>query len=170
MSETNSTLTQRRLQELLHYDPDIGVFTWRVNASSTGRAGTTAGCRKSSNGYIVIRVDGKLYLAHRLAFLYMEGRFPPSLIDHRDTVKSNNRWTNLRCATQSENQQNRIYAQANNRRSGLLGVYWSEQRGAWGAKVVIEKKQHHAGFHATPELAHQAYLALKRKLHPYGTM
>jgi hypothetical protein len=170
MSADNSTLTQERLKELLHYDPETGDFRWRVNVSSTGRAGEVAGCSKSRDSYIVIRLDRRLYLAHRLAFLYMEGQFPPRLVDHRDTVKSNNRWGNLRHASKGQNAQNKVVAQSNNRISGLLGIYWSEQHGKWGAKVVVDRRQHHGGFHETPEAAHQAYVELKRTLHPYGTL
>lgn len=169
MSKRDSTLTQARLLEILHYDPETGEFRWRVNVSSTGRVGEVAGCRNAA-GYVVLRLDRKLYLAHRLAFLYMEGRFPPNLVDHKDTDKANNRWANLRHSTQGENAQNKRAAQSNNRRSGLLGVYWSEQHGKWGAKAVVNRKQHHGGFHATPELAHQAYVDLKRRLHPYGML
>jgi hypothetical protein len=167
MSDSNSTLTQSRLMELLHYNPATGEFRWRINVSSTGRAGHIAGCVNRA-GYVVIRLDRKLYLAHRLVFLYMEGAFPPSLVDHIDMAKSNNRWSNLRHATKSENGQNRIAAQRNNRRSGVLGVYWSDANQAWGAKVVVNGRQHHGGFYPTKALASAAHLALKRRLHPYG--
>lgn len=172
MSDNHSTLTQARLRELLHYDPEAGIFRWLVNVSSTGRAGQIAGCRRSTQGaeYIVIRLDRKLYLAHRLAFLYMEGEFPRAIVDHIDADKSNTRWANLRHTTKGGNAQNKKVAQSNNKKSGLLGVYWSERNQKWGAKLVVNRKQHHGGFHETPEIAHQAYVTLKRVLHPYGTL
>lgn len=170
MSDKHSTLTQARLKELLHYNPETGEFRWLTDVSSTGRAGEVAGCTKGAANYVVIRLDRRLYLAHRLAFLYMEGEFPPALVDHRDTNKANNRWKNLRHATKGGNAQNKKVAQSNNKRSGLLGVYWSERNQKWGAKVVVNRKQHHGGFHETPEIAHQAYVQLKRVLHPYGTL
>ena len=97
-------LTQARLRKLLHYEPTTGLFTRRVAAGSRGKAGSVAGAL--SHGYITICVDGKQYRAHRLAYLYMEGAWPPNMIDHRDTCPSNNVWTNLRPATRSENMLN----------------------------------------------------------------
>lgn len=169
MSKHNSTLTQARLKELLHYDEFTGIFRWRVNVSSTGRVGNIAGANHLA-GYVVIRLDKRLYLAHRLAALYMEGEFPPALIDHKDMNKSNNAWENLRHATKSQNGQNKKLAQGNNAKTGLLGVFWSEQQQKWGAKVNLNRKQHHAGFFETPELAHAAYVKLKRELHPFGML
>lgn len=167
MNESHSTLTQERLKELLHYNPDTGEFTWNKNVSSTGRIGCNAGC-VATHGYVVIRIDKRLYLAHRLAALYMDGKFPSDMIDHIDSIKSHNAWTNLRYANRSQNSQNKISAQSNNKKSGLLGVYWNEQNKKWGAKVNVDMKQRFAGYHATKELAHEAYLNLKRELHPFG--
>ena len=169
MSTCDSTLTQNRVKDILNYDPISGIFTWKVNVSSTGRAGNVAGSANKA-GYLLIRVDKKLYLAHRLAALYREGEFPPALIDHLDMNKSNNSWANLRHATKAENSQNKMKAQSNNSKTGLLGVFWSEQQKMWGAKVNVNRRQHHAGFHSTPELAYEAYVNLKRAIHPFGTL
>ena len=106
-------LAQTRLRELLHYEPTTGIFTRRVTTSSNAKAGDAAGCLKS-DGYIYICVDRKQYLAHRLAYLYMVGDWPPNMIDHRDNCKHNNVWTNLRPATSSENLLNSS-AQKNNK-------------------------------------------------------
>ena len=168
MSDSNSTLTAARLRELLDYNQETGAFTWRKNVSSTGRHGEMAGCANRA-GYIVIRVEKRLYTAHRLAYLHVNGSWPTGNIDHIDMNKSNNQWRNLRPASKSENGQNKRAPQKNGT-SGFLGVYWSKRQQAWGAKAVAQGKQHHGGFHATPELAHAAYIALKRKVHPFGTL
>lgn len=170
MSTSNSTLTAERLRELLDYSRETGHFFWRVSVSSTGRAGRPAGCLKSAHGYTVIRIDKRLYLAHRLAFLHVTGEWPTALVDHIDMNKANNRWENLRPATKSQNAQNKSVAQSNNLKSGLLGIYWSERNKSWGAKVNVDRKQHHGGFHPTPEAAHAAYVELKRKHHPFGML
>jgi len=162
-------LTAPRLREVLDYDKETGIFTWRLNVSSTGRKGAVAGC-KTKAGYTLIRVGKKLYLAHRLAFLHVTGEFPCSLLDHQDMVKSNNAWNNLRESNKSQNGQNKLTAQKNNKATGLLGVFWSSQANKWGAKVNLNRKQYHAGFHSTPELAHAAYVQLKRRLHPFGML
>jgi len=162
-------LTAERLREVLDYDKDTGLFTWRTNVSSTGRFGGTAGC-KNKAGYVLIRIDRRLYTAHRLAVLHVTGQWPSALVDHRDMDKANNRWGNLRPATKGQNGQNKVAAQSNNLKSGLLGVYWSEANQSWGAKVVVNRRQHHGGFHPTAEAAHRAYVELKRQIHPYGTL
>lgn len=168
-SAIGKELTQERLREVLVYQPDTGVFSWRIAMSSTGVKGVETGVI-SNNGYKKIRIDGRLYLAHRLAYLYMTGLWPSELIDHIDGNKTNNAWVNLRNANKSENAQNLRKAQSNNKASGLLGVYRAGSDERWGAKVNLNGRQHHAGLHATPEAAHQAYLSLKQKLHPFSTL
>ena len=91
------------LRGLLAYDPSSGHFTWRVRRGRAA-AGKQAGYPQS-RGYIQIGVRGSLYLAHRLAWLYMTGEWPVAEIDHRDGVINNNKWENLRPATRPENQQ-----------------------------------------------------------------
>lgn len=169
MSKTNSSLTQGRLREVLRYCWATGLFSWNFDVGSTGRHGEVAGCQTKA-GYIVIRIDGKLHLAHRLAHLYIYGRWPERLVDHKNRVKSDNRLDNIRAATKSQNGQNASEAWGHNKASGLLGVYWSKAHDKWGAKVNLDGRQHHAGFHDTPEEAHQAYLAKKRELHPFCTI
>ena len=105
-------LTQKRLKELFSYNPTTGIFTRLIATSSNAKAGDVAGT--SCHGYIRICVDSKQYLAHRLAYFYMTGDWPPNMIDHRDNCKHNNAWTNLRPATQAENQLNSS-AQKNNK-------------------------------------------------------
>ena len=99
-------LTQARLKEVLHYDPLTGLFTWRVTKGNI-TAGTVAGCPANSEGYWRITIDSVKYYAHRLAFLYMLGRWPFEQADHYpDPTTSNNRWANLRDATHGQNTAN----------------------------------------------------------------
>lgn len=166
MSGNHSTLTQKRLREVLKYCPATGLFSWLIDVSSTGRMGEVAGC-KTRAGYIVIRIDGKLHLAHRLAYLYIYGVWPDRLVDHKNGVKSDNRLDNIRGASRSQNGQNTRSAWGHNKASGFLGVHWSEQCGAWRAKVNHQGRQYHAGTFDTPEEAHEAYVAKKRQLHEF---
>ena len=110
-----TSFTVARLRELLHYEPTTGIFTRVVGRRGAAKAGDVAGCLHP-NGYIYICVDGKRYMAHRLAHLYMVGAWPPAMIDHRDNCKHNNTWANLRPATGSENQLN-----ASARKNNKLG-------------------------------------------------
>lgn len=90
-------LTQARLKELFHYDKETGAFT-HIKARRGVRVGKILGCL-ANNGYLVIRADGKLYLAHRLAWMYVHGAFPPDQLDHINRMRTDNRLCNLRLAT-----------------------------------------------------------------------
>jgi hypothetical protein len=153
-------LDQDKLKELLHYDPETGVFTWRVSRSNV-KAGTEAGF-VHSNGYRYIKFQRKDLLGHRLAFLYMTGAWPEHHIDHINGHPSDNRWCNLRPVDRSANMQNQRKAQSHNR-SGFLGVYRNGSR--WRAKIDLDGKRKHLGYYDTPEEAHEAYLKAKRELH-----
>ena len=100
-------LTAERARELLHYDPETGVFTWRVRVSSRKLAGSVAGGFFATVRYRRITVDRKTYREHRLAWLYSYGRFPEQDLDHIDCDPSNNRLANLREADKSQNQWNK---------------------------------------------------------------
>jgi hypothetical protein len=112
------SLTAERLRELLDYDPDTGVFVWKGR-----RAGRLAG-RIQHQGYVEICVDQKLYQAHRLAWLYVHGRWPAEQIDHRDLDKGNNAIANLREATRAQNRANQRPTSRN-----LLGVKGVSKKG-----------------------------------------
>jgi hypothetical protein len=94
-----------RLRELLEYTPETGIFAWRVQRSRV-RAGGVAGS-PCADGYVGIKIDGVLYWAHRLAWLYVTGSWPVGQIDHINRVKHDNRWCNLRDVSAKENMANR---------------------------------------------------------------
>jgi hypothetical protein len=161
-------LTAERLRDVLCYDPDTGVFTTRV-CRGNAIPGMVVGTRRKG-GYIVIGVDDRLYLAHRLAWLYVIGSWPALALDHIDGNTSNNRFSNLREATQGENAQNKRAALSNNRSSGLLGVTWDAAREKWKAAIGVAGRTRFIGRYDTPEAAHTAYLDAKRELHPFNTL
>ena len=96
-------LTAERLREVLAYDAETGVFTWRDNRGSRAPAGSVAGNVSHQRGYRQIRVDYNRYLAHRLAWLYVYGEWPAAQIDHINGQTEDNRIVNLRPATQRQN-------------------------------------------------------------------
>ena len=149
-------LSAARLRETLHYDPATGVFTWLIRPNRVDRSGQTAGWR-GVKGYWHIRVDGVAYLAHRLAWLYVTGRWPVAQIDHIDGVRANNAIRNLRDVSASVNQQNRRKAQSNSQ-SGVFGALKGRKPGTWRSAIG-------GGSYATPEAAGAAYLHAKRLLH-----
>lgn len=155
-------LTQNKLKELLHYDPGTGVFTWLIQASKNVHVGDLAGCLDRYNGYARICFCGVSYLAHRLAWLYMTGKWPEEGIDHRNGIRSDNRWENLREASGSLNQQNRRKANKNST-TGLIGV--QRARKGFAAQIWLAGKRRCIGIYPTPELAHKAYLKVKRDIH-----
>jgi hypothetical protein len=98
-------LTADRLRELVHYDPTTGLFTWTKNRAYKALGGTPAGYL-NTNGYARITIDGISHAAHRLAWLYVHGRWPEATIDHINRIPHDNRLANLREASQSENNAN----------------------------------------------------------------
>ncbi len=157
-------LSATRLREVLRYDPGTGLFTWLVSPSSQVRAGDIAGSLDKRHGYIYIGIDGRLHFAHRLAWLYMTGAWPIRKIDHRNTVKNDNRFDNLRDVTQRVNLQNQIGPRSNSS-SGYLGVAWDKARGKWISHIKTDGRQKFLGRFDDPAAAHAAYLSAKRELH-----
>jgi hypothetical protein len=153
-------LTPERLREIVHYDPLTGIFTWLVHRGR-GHPGQPAGT--PFKGYIRINTHGHKYFAHRLAWLYVHGVWPSDLIDHKNTVKTDNRIDNLRDTDNSTNILNMRRAVAGNK-SGFLGVT-TTTRGKFAATLELNGERHYFGVHDTPEAAHEAYLEGKRRLH-----
>jgi hypothetical protein len=147
-----SGLTSERLRQVLAYDPATGIFVWRNKPR--GRDRTIAGTQ-TSHGYIQISVDGKLYPAHRLAWLYVHGAWPKGEIDHIDGARANNAATNLRDATHSQNLANQKLSLANT--SGFKGVCFNKERNRWVAYIKVLGRRRHLGRFKTPEAAHEAY-------------
>lgn len=159
-TEGETMLTQERLRELLHYDPATGIFRWRVRPAKRVRAGDIAG-HLNPNGYITIRVDGRLYYAQQLAFLYVTGEWPAGDVDHRDGVRANNRWENLRPATRSENLRNMRLRSDN--RSGLKGAHYRPSRGKWQSSIRVGNRTIRLGSFDSAEAAHAAYCEAAKK-------
>lgn len=162
-----NALTQERLKELLHYDPCTGIFTYS-KARKPIIVGSVAGCI-NGHGYRQIMIDYRFYQEHRLAWLYVHGRFPSSCIDHIDGDRLNNAISNLREATHAENCQNKRKAQ-NNNVAATLGVRWRERQQKWSSRITVDGNEKHLGLFETKELAHAAYLTAKAALHPFGTI
>jgi hypothetical protein len=153
-------LTAIYLRSILHYDPDTGIWTWRITQSNRAVAGAVAGC-KNRNGYVEIKIGGHTYKAHRLAFIYMLGAEPAYEVDHVDTDKSNNRWMNLRPATRAQNGWNRrTYL---NNTSGDKGVSWRKMSSKWLAKIHVNGRYVWLGLFDTKEEAGAAYRAAAEK-------
>lgn len=137
-------LTQKELQRLLTYDPNTGIFTNRVDRKKV-KAGEV--CGSYSHGYLEVKIKGKSYRLHRLAFLYMDGYIPEHCVDHLNGIRDDNRWCNLRHVTTVCNSQNHKLFTTN--KSGFVGVSWSSERGKWVAQGSVDDSPIPLGRYAT---------------------
>lgn len=150
------TLTAERLREELVYDPDTGLFRRARDKGGGIKAGDRAG-GKNGAGYVFIRVDGVKYQAHRLAWLYVHGEWPPADVDHCNRVKSDNRIGNLRLATDQQNLMNVPKRITNT--SGYKGVSFRNKKlkRPWRATIRLNGEQVELGWFATAEEAADVY-------------
>ena len=153
-------ITQQELITTLHYDADAGLFRWIAPCRRVGKMGI-ASLKASSKGYVIIRIRGKKYSAHRLAWLWMTGEWPALDIDHIDGDKTNNKWENLRLATKSQNAANAKAHKDN--ASGLKGVCWHLEGRKWAAEIKINRKKVYLGLFDCPAAAHLAYAVAAEK-------
>lgn len=161
------SITREALMGQLSYSPETGLFHWLVEKNSHGgkvHVGDKAG-HVNERGYVLIGLNGRLHRAHRLAWFYMTGEWPESMIDHKNGVRHDNRWLNLRLSDNSRNGQNVSRSHSDNV-SGYLGVSFHKQTGKYVAKIKTPgSRSTYLGIFETPELAHSAYLSAKRELH-----
>lgn len=134
-------LTQKTLKESVSYNHDTGLFTWIKSNKNHIKPNASAG-NLSPRGYIVIRIYGVLYKAHRLAWLYVYGVFPPKEIDHINHIKDDNRISNLRLADRTVN--NRNASKRKDNTSGVVGVTFHKRIKKWQASIGA--KSQHLGY------------------------
>lgn len=156
-------LIQERARALLDYDSGTGIFTWRMRRGNVA-AGSVAGS-PHGGGYVIIGVDGRLHLAHRLAWLWMTGAWPVDQIDHVNGLKTDNRFANLREATTSENHQNMPLRVDN--KSGATGVRFCRRSRRWVAQICIQYRKTTIGSFLTRDEAIQARRAAKAATHRF---
>ncbi len=149
------------LHNIISYDPKTGYFHWasaRRKIKIGDRAGTIG-----NRGYRVICINRRDYLEHRLAWFYMTGKWPAAQIDHLNMVRDDNRFCNLREATNSQNGQNRKVQ--SNSKSGLRGVSWSKASKKWNARIKVNGTYLHLGLFDCPASARIAYVIAADKYH-----
>lgn len=147
-----------RLKALLFYDPIVGVFIRRETVVHNARIGDFAGS-PDKHGYLTIRIDGKSYKAHRLAWLYVHGEWPDGDLDHEDRDKSYNAIGNLRPAEDCENLWNTTVRIDNG--IGRKGVHIHKVKGQptglYRVRIKTKGKTREVGYFKSPEAAHEAY-------------
>ena len=162
--------TAEYVRSRLHYDPLTGIFIWRPKPEVTiddrrwdaQYAGKIAGGGGRS-GYAKITIDNVTYPAHRLAWLYMNGKWPDDEIDHENCDLRDNRWSNLRPASRPENGRNRRISRNNT--SGFKGVCWDKHKSKWKALIRVNGKRKHLGNFAEVTEAAEAYAEAAHRLH-----
>ena len=150
-------ITQTELKNLLHYDSGSGLFYW-LRKDSCKIAGRT-----KKNGRVEIRVNKKLYAAHRLAWLYVYGEFPEHVVDHIDGNPNNNSIQNLRSVTRSQNLYNSKIPITNT--SGVKGVHWSSRENKWRVKLHVNGKEKNFGYFDSLEVAKLIITEARDKFH-----
>lgn len=154
--------TYERVVALLTYEPETGHLRWRVNRSFIALAGTVAGT-VNKDGYRKVSIDDCLYLASRLIWLLQTGSPPEALVDHRNGLRDDNRWENLRAATLEQNAQNKRRLPQNT--SGYKGVRYRSDMGKWQAAITHNGVRRSLGVFRSVEAAAQAYRVEAVRLH-----
>lgn len=163
-------LSHDYLLKRLDYNPETGEFTWkpkvggpRINGRFNGRmAGRVAG-HSHSSGYIELALDGVKYYAHRLAWFYTHGEWPPEDIDHIDRDRGNNRVSNLRLATRSQNLRNTVVRPYS--KTGVKGVKFCKKIGKYVATITLLGQAKYLGLFDDKESAGAAYREAAAILH-----
>lgn len=154
-------ITQSELKELLEYNPDTGIFTRKTSKGGV-KIGSIVGSKRYDD-YIQISLQYKKYPAHRLAWLYINGKEPRNHIDHINGNRSDNRICNLREATNQENIFNSKLSKANT--SGIKGVTWDKQKKKWVAQIMLNYKTIKIGRFKNIEDAKDSVIKFRESLH-----
>jgi hypothetical protein len=162
-----SELDSKRLKELLDYNPETGIFIRKITTGGQ-KAGAIAG-KQRRDGYVDVNISPKRYMAHRLAWFYVYGVWPNKMLDHINGIRNDNKISNLREVTNSENQQNRNKVRKDSK-SGFQCVNYKPKHKKWEAYITLNGIKKHIGHFNSPEEAHAAYLVKKKELHPIANL
>lgn len=148
-------LTIERLKEVLSFDQETGIFRWKVRMRQ--RACSEIAGSVNPDGYRQICIDQKIHKAHRLAWFYVNGNEPDGMLDHINGDRLDNRISNLRLASASQNTANS--RKRRNNSCGYKGVYLHKLSGLYMARITVNYKSILVGYYRKPEDAHAAYVS-----------
>lgn len=154
----NGRISHEKLVEILEYNPKTGEFIWKSVPKRRDLVGAVAGGRRTIHGYCCIKIDGKLYAAHHLAWFYFYKKWPNLVLDHINGDGADNRISNLREATRAQNGWNQKIRSTNT--SGYKGVSFEKETGRWTASILGRR----IGRFNSPETAYAAYVKRAREL------
>lgn len=155
-------LTQEQLKAVLIYDHETGDFYWKLKKARWISVGDPAGYQ--TNGRIKIGINKRRFFAHRLAWLYVHGKWPDGEIDHINGNSMDNRIANLRDVSHQINCENQVLGRRNPI-SGLTGVYKNKNQAYFFSAIRVHGKLFYLGKFNTPEAAHKAFIKAKYNLH-----
>jgi HNH endonuclease/AP2 domain len=144
-------------KEWLRYNDETGDLFWIKSPNGRVKIGSIAGFEINKPNYRCVCFRGRYYLSHRIAWLLKTGILPDSKIDHKDRNGLNNKWSNLRLASDQQNQANR--QRGINNTSGYKGVFWHKSSRKWCSAIMVNGKNKWLGTFISPEDAQVAYLA-----------
>jgi len=159
--EKELALDHSYLLSILEYDPETGLFTRKVPTCNTVYAGDCAGT--INHKYLIISINHKSYRAHRLAWFYINGEWPIDFIDHINGNRLDNRISNLRVVSKSQNAQNSLIRKDNS--SGVKGVSWCKMMKKWFAYININKKRTKVGYFDNLSEAAKAVSEARESIH-----
>lgn len=157
-----ANLTAQLVRELLDYEPETGLLTWRRPTSNRVKAGDPVG--NLTHGRFETSILGVRVSCHRLAWFYMYGEWPVGDIDHINGDPKDNRIRNLRDVPHRTNIENQGQ-KTRKSYSGLIGAHWSARHRLYCSRIKTLGKAHYLGWFKTAEEAHAAYVDAKRRLH-----
>lgn len=160
MAANNPKPIPEIVKDLLAYNPDTGLLTWKMSRRGTVKAGGIAGT-VNDDGYIRVKVKQKFYPSHRIAWFIYHGQQPEGQLDHIDNDKTNNRISNLRLATPIQNNQN--IGKTSSCTSGVKNVTW--QKGAWQVVIKVNGKPMYFGRFQNLFEARERAIEVRKRYH-----
>jgi hypothetical protein len=158
------------LSPVLEYSPESGLLKWKISPSAKVKIGQEA-ISKDNRGYVIVTYKGKTYKAHRVAWLFVYGKWPESAIDHINGKKDDNRIENLRLTNAVLNGQNRMPTKT---RATLMGAYLDKSRTnfskPWRSSITVNKSKIYLGSFSTEQEAHTSYKKAKAIHHIKGAI
>lgn len=152
-------ITARQIRRHLRYDARTGLLWWRLQSARRQLFRHAGG--KNGNGYTIVQIFGKQFVASRLIWLIKTGHWPKHQIDHKNNRRTDNRWSNLRSATSQQNKWNARTPRHNT--SGFKGVSWATRDQKWRAQIKVGDRPRSLGAFDCPREAHAAYVAAAKK-------
>ncbi|BAE72763.1 HNH endonuclease family protein [Xanthomonas phage OP1] len=157
-------LTFEEVDQLLSYDAETGLLTWKVAKANHVKVGDVTGC-PDRNGHLRVVLNRKIYMVHRIAWLLSKGYWPNQQIDHIDGNTANNRLDNLRECTQAQNMQN--LGKRSDNKSGIQGISWYKRYQKWRAYICVNGDIQHLGYYESIEEAAAARAEAKALHHTF---